>query len=242
MNKTQKISIIIPVKNEEKNVNLLTKEISKYCSSLLFEVIFINDGSVDNTRNVLIDLKKNNNNLRIVNHLISYGQSAALKSGILNAKHDIIVTLDGDCQNDPADIPKMLKIFENKKDRLLLIGGVRKNRKDNFGKRVGSKFGKVCRKFLLNDSHPDSGCGIKIFHKKLFLLMPYFDHMHRFLPALAKREGAEVLEFDVNHRPRLEGKSNYTNLGRLLVGMSDILGVIWLLKRAPKKFNSEEVK
>ena len=141
-----------------------------------------------------------------------------------------------------ADIPKILKIFENKKDRLLLIGGVRKNRKDNFGKRVGSKFGKVCRKFLLNDSHPDSGCGIKIFHKKLFLLMPYFDHMHRFLPALAKREGAEVLEFDVNHRPRLEGKSNYTNLGRLLVGIYDILGVIWLLKRAPKKFNSEEVK
>ena len=242
MKKIQKISIIIPVKNEEKNVTLLTKEILKACSSMIFEVIFINDGSTDNTENVLVKLKNKYNNLRIINHLKSYGQSAALKSGILNAKNDTIVTLDGDCQNDPADIPKMLNIFQNNKHRLLLIGGVRKNRKDNFGKRLGSKFGKLCRKFLLNDSHPDSGCGIKIFHKNLFLLMPYFDHIHRFLPVLAKREGAEVLEFEVNHRSRLEGNSNYTNFGRLLVGIYDVLGVIWLLKRSPKNFNAKEVK
>ena len=237
-----KISIVIPVKNESRNVEVLTREIFKFCSSLSYEIIFINDGSKDDTEKRIIKLKNKYNNVRVINHQSSYGQSAAIKSGVLNAKNDIIVTMDGDCQNDPTDISKMLKRFESEKSSLLLIGGVRKHRKDSITKKIGSKFGKFCRKLFLNDEHPDSGCGIKIFNKKLFLLMPYFDHMHRFLPALAKREGAKIIAFHVNHRPRLDGKSNYNNLGRLLVGIYDIIGVMWLLKRVPKNFKSKEAK
>ena len=123
-----------------------------------------------------------------------------------------------------------------------MIGGVRVNRKDNLGKKIASKFGKFFRKHLLNDNHPDTGCGIKVFHKKLYLLLPYFDHMHRFFPALATREGALVLQHDVNHRPRSKGSSNYTNLGRLFVSIFDIVGMIWLLKRYPKNLKINEIK
>ncbi len=237
-----KISIIIPVKNESKNVEVLTNEILKYCSSLSYEIVFVNDGSVDETEKKLIKLKNKYKNLRLINHQVSFGQSAAIRSGVYYSKNEIIVTMDGDCQNDPEDILKMLKRFNNEKSSMLLIGGVRKVRKDSATKKLGSKFGKFCRKLFLNDDHPDSGCGIKIFHKKLFLKMPYFDHMHRFLPALARREGAKIIAFDVNHRPRLGGNSNYNNLGRLLVGIYDIIGVMWLIKRVPKNFKSTEVE
>ena len=237
-----KISIIIPVKNESRNVEVLTDEILKFCKSLSYEIIFVNDGSKDDTIKKLLKLKNKYTNVRVINHQSSYGQSAAIKSGVYNSKNEIIVTMDGDCQNDPEDILKMLERFNSEKRTLLLIGGVRKERKDSITKKIGSKFGKFCRKIFLNDDHPDSGCGIKIFHKKLFLLMPYFDHMHRFLPALAKREGAKIIAFDVNHRPRFGGNSNYNNLGRLLVGIYDIIGVMWLMKRVPKNFNSTEVK
>ncbi len=242
MKNISKISIVIPVKNEIKNVKPLTKEIVKVCSMFVYEIIFVNDGSTDGTEKELIKLKKIHSNLRVINHKKSYGQSASIKTGIFKSDYDLIVTMDGDCQNDPADIPKMLQKFHEEKNNLLFIGGVRKNRKDNFQKRIASKFARFCRRILLNDLHPDSGCGIKLFHKNLFHLMPYFDHMHRFLPALAKREGAEIIAFDVNHRDRFNGKSNYTNFGRLLVGIYDIIGVIWLLKRSPKNFKSAEIK
>ena len=242
MKKISKISIIIPVKNELDNVKPLTQEIVDVCSFCDFEIIYINDGSVDGTEKELINLKKKYNNLRLINHMRSYGQSASIKSGVRSAKNDIIVTMDGDCQNDPADIPKMLEKYNEEQNHLLFIGGVRINRKDSIAKRIASKFGRLCRKVVLNDSHPDSGCGIKLFHKNLFYLMPYFDHMHRFLPALAKREGAKIIEFEVNHRARFGGKSNYTNLGRFIVGLYDIIGVMWLLKRSPRNFNSEEIK
>ena len=146
-------------------------------------------------------------------------------------------------RDSPKDIPAMLEKFANHSENdLLMIGGVRVNRKDNLGKKIASKFGKFFRKYLLNDDHPDTGCGIKVFHKKLYLLLPYFDHMHRFFPALATREGALVLQHDVNHRPRSKGSSNYTNLGRLFVSIFDIVGMIWLLKRYPKNLKINEIK
>ena len=242
MSSTSKISIVIPVKNEIRNVQPLTKEISDTCFSLNYEIIFINDGSTDGTEAKLINLKHKYDNLRVITHNKSFGQSFAIKTGVLHAQYDIIVTMDGDCQNDPADIPSMIKKYEKENNKLLFIGGVRKERKDNLPKRLASRFGRYCRIVFLKDNHPDSGCGIKLFHKSLFLSMPYFDHMHRFLPALAKREGAKVIAVNVNHRKRLEGASNYTNLGRLLVGIFDILGVMWLIKRSPKNFNSKEKK
>lgn len=239
----KKFSIVIPVKNEGENVEPLTKEIIKYCNKLSYEIIFVNDGSRDNTLTELIKLKKKIKNFRILNHDISKGQSAALRSGVLNAIYDVILTLDGDCQNDPKDIIGMYNYFKkNENDRLLLVGGVRKNRQDNLSKRIASKFGKLSRRYILNDNHADTGCGIKIFHKKLFLKLPYFDHMHRFLPALANREEANVLSYNVRHRVRSSGISNYTNVGRLVVSIFDIIGMIWLLRRYPKKLKINEIK
>ena len=197
-----------------------------------YEIIFVNDGSEDSTLSVLKQLKKKNKNLRIFNHDLCKGQSAALRTGILNSAYDIIVTLDGDCQNDPRDISGMYDHFiKNCNEKLLLIGGVRTNRQDSLSKKIASKFGKWSRRIILKDDHPDTGCGIKIFHKELFLKIPYFDHMHRFLPALANREEAIVLKYNVRHRPRSGGTSNYTNIGRLLVSIFDIIGMVWLLKR-----------
>ena len=237
-----KISIVIPVKNESKNVSILSKEIMKSCKSFNYEVLFINDGSNDDTIVKLNSLKKIDNKIRIIDHHVSLGQSAAIRSGVLKANNEIIITMDGDCQNDPSDIPLLLSKFESKKSQLLLIGGVRRKRMDNFSKRFGSKFARYVRKIILGDDHPDSGCGLKIFHKKLFIMMPYFDHMHRYLTALAKREGAEVLKMDVNHRPRFDGNSNYTNIGRLLEGITDVFGVFWLLKRSTLNLNSKGKK
>ena len=242
MKRTSKISIIIPVKNETKNVQVLVKEIYQACSFFDYEIIFINDGSSDDTELELIKLKRNYKKLRVISHSRSYGQSAAMKTGILHSYNDIIITMDGDCQNDPSDIPKMINEYEKEQNELVFIGGVRTNRKDNLAKRFASKFGRFCRIIFLKDFHPDSGCGIRLFHKNLFYLMPYFDHMHRFLPVLAKREGAKIITLNVNHRKRHDGKSNYTNLGRLIVGIYDIIGVMWLLKRSPKNFYSKEKK
>ena len=155
----------------------------------------------------------------------------------MHAQYDIIVTLDGDCQNDPADIPIMIKKFEKENNKLLFIGGVRKKRKDNLTKRLASRFGRYCRTvFLKKTTILTLVVVLSFFIKSLFLSMPYFDHMHRFLPALAKREGAKIIAMNVNHRKRLDGASNYTNLGRLLVGIFDILGVMWLIKKVSQKF------
>ncbi len=234
-------SIIVPVKNENENTVVLTTQIHRSCNSLNYELIFVDDGSTDHTINYLRNLKNNYTNIKVFSHEKSHGQSAAIRTGILNSKSKIIITMDGDLQNDPSDIPKMLKKFTSEKHNLLLIGGVRKNRKDNFAKLVASRFGKLCRRFFLHDYHPDSGCGLKIFHKKLYLLMPYFHHMHRFFPALAVREGGKVIPFEVKHRARRLGKSNYTNFNRLIVGIYDIFGVIWLIKRSSKQLKYKEI-
>ena len=233
------ISIILPCYNEEKsienNVSKIKEEITKINKE--YEIIVVDDGSTDSSREKLKSL-----DVKVISHPHNLGYGAALKTGIHNSRYEIIVTLDGDCQNDPKDIPAMLEKFASHSENdLLMIGGVRVNRKDNLGKKIASKFGKFFRKHLLNDDHPDTGCGIKVFHKKLYLLLPYFDHMHRFFPALASREGAFVLKHNVNHRPRSKGRSNYTNLGRLFVSVFDIVGMIWLLKRYPKNLKINEM-
>ena len=235
------ISVVVPVKNESGNVTNLIQEIEKALKKLNYEIIYVNDGSNDNTQNDLINILKINKRLRVINHKTSQGQSAALRSGIYASRSILIATLDGDGQNDPSDLPGMISLIRNQKKQLVLIGGVRVNRQDSKSRLWASTFAKFCRSTLLKDIHSDSGCGIKVFHKELFIKLPYFDHMHRFLSALALREGANVLEYKVNHRERTEGISKYTNFGRLLVGIYDILGVMWLRKRTPKDVTSEEI-
>jgi dolichol-phosphate mannosyltransferase len=235
------ISVVVPVKNESGNITVLIQEIDKALKKLNYEIIYVNDGSNDNTQNDLINILKINKRLRVINHKTSQGQSAALRSGIYASRSTLIATLDGDGQNDPSDLPGMISLIRNQKKQLVLIGGVRVNRQDSKSRLWASTFAKFCRSTLLKDIHSDSGCGIKVFHKELFIKLPYFDHMHRFLSALALREGANVLEYKVKHRERTEGISKYTNFGRLLVGIFDILGVMWLRKRTPMDSTSEEI-
>jgi dolichol-phosphate mannosyltransferase len=235
------ISVVVPVKNESGNITVLIQEIDKALKKLNYEIIYVNDGSNDNTQNDLINILKINKRLRVINHKTSQGQSAALRSGIYASRSILIATLDGDGQNDPSDLPGMISLIRNEKKSLVLIGGVRVNRQDSKSRLWASTFAKFCRSTLLKDIHSDSGCGIKVFHKELFIKLPYFDHMHRFLSALALREGANVLEYKVKHRERTEGISKYTNFGRLLVGIFDILGVMWLRKRTPMDSTSEEI-
>ena len=241
MTRATEISVVIPVRNEAGNINQLIKEIEKSLESLNYEIIYVNDGSVDDTETELKNNLKKNNRLRVISHKISQGQSAALRSGVIASASPLIATLDGDGQNDPSDLKKMVKLIKTHKNELTLSGGVRVNRKDSKTRLWASSFAKYCRFFLLKDKHPDSGCDIKVFHRELFIRLPYFDQMHRFISSLALREGANVLEFDVKHRERVIGNSNYTNLGRRLVGIFDVLGVVWLITRMPKNTASNEI-
>ena len=241
MKQSTDISVVVPVKNEAGNIESLIEEIDYALQKLNYEIIYINDGSNDNTENELKLILNKNKRLRVINHKESQGQSAALRSGVIASKSLIIATLDGDGQNDPSDLPAMIELLKNNTNHLVLVGGVRVNRKDGKHRLWASSIAKYARLFFLKDTHPDSGCGIKVFHKELFLKFPYFDHMHRFLSVLAHREEATVLECDVKHRERQIGTSNYTNFGRLIVGISDILGVIWLRKRMPKNKVSKEI-
>ena len=235
------ISIVVPVKNESGNVITLIQEIDDALKNKNYEIIYVNDGSSDSTENDLINALKINKRLRVINHKTSQGQSAALRTGVYASRSILIGTLDGDGQNNPSDLLGMISLIKNQKKQFTLIGGVRVNRKDSKSRLWASSFAKFCRSTLLKDTHSDSGCGIKVFHKDLYIRLPYFDHMHRFLSALALREGANVLEYNVSHRERIEGISKYTNFGRLVVGFSDILGVMWLRKRTPKDIISEEI-
>jgi dolichol-phosphate mannosyltransferase len=235
------ITVVVPVKNESGNIANLIQEIDHALEALNYEIVYVNDGSNDSTLEDLKEILKINKRLRVINHKSSKGQSAALRTGVSFSNSNIIATLDGDGQNDPADLTEMIALIKGQKNQLTLIGGVRVNRKDSKSRLWASAFARLCRQSLLRDNHSDSGCGIKVFHKNLYIRLPYFDHMHRFLSALALREGAKVLEYNVNHRERTKGISKYTNFGRLLVGISDILGVMWLIRRMPKDLTSQEI-
>lgn len=237
------ISVVVPVYNEAENVGLLASEISQALSDADHEMIFVNDASSDDTEKALKDLKSKYPSLRVLSHRENAGQSRAVRTGVLAAKAPIIATLDGDGQNDPADIPALFAQLtrQDAAENLALVGGRRSKRKDTWAKRFASRFGNGVRKKLLKDKADDTGCGLKVFTREGFLRLPYFDHVHRYIPALMLREGYEIEFCDVNHRHREFGVSKYTNFGRLLVSIADLRGVMWLNSRARNPKGWDEV-
>ena len=237
------ISVVVPVYNEAENVGLLADEISAALDGTHFEMIFINDASSDETESVLKDLKNTYPALRVLSHRHNAGQSRAVRTGVMAAQAPIIATLDGDGQNDPADIPALFAQLtrEGAPENLALVGGRRAKRKDTWAKKFASKFGNGIRKKLLKDNADDTGCGLKVFTREGFLRLPYFDHVHRYIPALMLREGFATEFCDVNHRHREFGVSKYTNFGRLMVSIADLRGVMWLNRRARNPQGWDEV-
>ena len=237
------LSIVIPVKDEAGNIAPLVGEIVAALdpSGVDYEIVYVDDGSVDATAAEIARLQASNRRLRLVRHAGTCGQSAAIRSGVKAARAAWIATLDGDGQNDPADIPALWQIARAAPaDPPLLIAGHRARRQDSWTKRRASKIANAVRRAMLHDDTPDTGCGLKLFPRALFLDLPYFDHMHRFLPALVLREGGIVRSLPVNHRPRERGASKYGTWDRLWVGISDLFGVLWLRRRHSRPAMLEE--
>ena len=230
------LSIVVPVHNESENLRSLIEEIEAAVKGQgAHEIIYVDDGSSDDTLARLTQLKQDFPALRVLHHKNCCGQSAAVRTGIRAAKGRVIATLDGDGQNDPASIPAMLAAWREldaSSSRGAMVAGYRKKRKDTGWRKLSSRIANGIRASLLRDETPDTGCGLKVFGRELFLEFPYFDHMHRFLPALAQRAGGKVVSVEVNHRPRTLGQSKYGTWGRLWVGIWDIMGVMWLQRRA----------
>ena len=227
------LSVVVPVRNEQDNLAPLIAEIRAALESAVpYEIIYVNDGSTDATPAKLAEIAQTCPQLTVIHHQHSCGQSTAVRSGVKAAQGDWIATLDGDGQNDPADIPKLIAAAADGVD---LVGGNRRHaRRDTWIKRISSVVANSVRAWMLGDSTPDTGCGLKLIRRDVFLDLPYFDHMHRFLPALVIRRGGRVVSVPVNHRPRERGVSNYGTLDRLLVGIVDLFGVMWLQRRAKK--------
>lgn len=230
------LSIVIPVRNEAPNIAPLVAEIRAALDGRLdYEIIYVDDGSRDETTATIRGLAGGFARLRLLRHARSCGQSAAIRTGIKAAQAPTIATLDGDGQNDPADILKLWQIAAAAPDAaVLLVAGHRARRRDTLVKRLSSRIANRVRRRLLGDGTPDTGCGLKLFRRELFLELPYFDHLHRFLPALVLRQGGRIVSVAVNHRPRERGRSNYGVFDRLWVGISDLLGVMWLQRRASR--------
>jgi dolichol-phosphate mannosyltransferase len=230
------VSIVIPVHNEADNIVPLLQEIVDVLKGAeAYEIIVVEDGSNDQTAPVLIKSQKEMKALRVLQHEKSCGQSTAIYTGVKAAKYPVIATLDGDGQNDPADIPRLFNLLmqEGKTNSSLwMVAGWRNKRHDSAWKLFSSKVANTVRSGLLGDNTPDTGCGLKVFLRDKFLELPYFDHMHRFLPALIIRAGGQVISEPVGHRARLQGYSKYGTLDRLWAGITDLMGVIWLKKRA----------
>ena len=229
---TPDISVVVPVYDEEGAAPLLAREIAVAFAGRAFEIVFVDDASRDGTKAALKALAAEIPQLRVLAHRKNAGQSRAIRSGVLAARGGVIVTLDGDGQNDPADGPGLVDALLAGPADLAMVGGERVKRRDSFAKRLASKIGNGARKRLLKDSANDTGCGLKAFRREAFLRLPYFDHIHRYLPALMLREGYRVEFRPVNHRHRQTGRSKYTNLGRLMASLSDLAGVMWLQRRA----------
>lgn len=236
-------SVVSPVRNEAENVESLVREISQALAGRAFEIIFVDDSSQDDTRARLFALKDKIPNLRVIGHRKNAGQSRAVRTGVLAARSPIVLTLDGDGQNDPADLPGLLSQL-NRADApgdLALVQGRRDKRIDSGWKKFGSRFANNIRRSMLKDSNTDSGCGMRAFKRDAYLQIPYFDHMHRYLPALMQSEGFMVEERAVGHRARQHGQSNYTNFGRLADAVSDMRGVMWLRKRRRSPGGTDEI-
>lgn len=226
------LSVLVPIYNEADNLIPLINEIRATLDDKVnYELIYVDDGSTDNSWQILQSIAQEFNKLRIIRHRHSYGQSVAVITGVKAAQAEWIVTLDGDGQNDPADIPRLLAISTA---TVKMVIGLRRVRQDNWLKRTASNIANRIRRYLLNDDTLDTGCGLKLFARSVFLELPHFNHIHRFLPALFLRDGYKVISLEVNHRPRNKGKSKYGIFDRLGVGIIDLLGVMWLQKRSCK--------
>jgi glycosyltransferase involved in cell wall biosynthesis len=226
------VSIVVPVFNEEGAAAPLAREIAAAFSGMDYEMLFVDDASRDDTAVSLMRAKLDLPRLRVLRHAENAGQSRAVRTGVMAARAPIIVTLDGDGQNDPADAPRLARRMMAAAPELGLVGGRRMRRQDSSTKRLASRIGNGVRRRLLNDHADDTGCGLKAFRRDVFLRLPYFDHIHRYLPALVLREGFQIAFEDVGHRPRITGASKYNNLGRAWVSVADLAGMLWLRTRA----------
>ncbi len=226
------ISVVVPVHNEEGAAGPLAREIAEAFAGRSYEMVFVDDASRDNTLAELRGLMAELPALRVLGHGSNAGQSRAVRTGVLAARAPIVVTLDGDGQNPPADAPRLADLLAASPSTVALVGGVRAKRQDSGAKRQASLWANRIRRKLLGDDADDTGCGLKAFRREVFLRLPYFDHVHRYLPALMIREGYENRYLDVDHRHRETGQSKYTNWGRLMASLSDLLGVMWLKTRS----------
>ena len=235
------VSVVVPVRNEAGNIAPLIAEIAAALAGRAFEVVYVNDGSRDATEQELRSLMTLRPWLRQIRHAQSCGQSAAVRSGVAAARAAIVVTLDGDGQNDPAFIPALFAALEQGAPQVGLVAGQRVGRKATGFKRWQSRVANAVRGAVLRDGTRDTGCGLKAFRRDLFLALPYFDGLHRFLPALVRREGYDIGYVDVVDRPRHQGTSNYGLWDRLWVGILDLAGVWWLVRRRKRVPECEEV-
>jgi dolichol-phosphate mannosyltransferase len=235
------LAIVIPVLNEAESLAPLLDEITAVLNRRMeYEILVVDDGSTDATREVLSRQRARRPALRFIRHRYSCGQSAATASGVEAARADWIVTLDGDGQNDPADILRLYRSLREAPADVGLVIGHRTHRRDSGLKRLSSRIANGVRAHVLGDGTPDSACGLKAFARATFLRLPRFDHMHRFLPALVRREGLRVLSVEITHRKRIGGRSKYGLHNRLWVGVVDLLGVWWLMRRAPRPLIEEK--
>ena len=227
------VSVVIPARNEAPNIAPLVGEIRAALDGRIdYEIIYVDDGSSDGTAEAIRSLMRDFPRLHLIRHAQSCGQSAAVRTGVLAARGQWIATLDADGQNDPADIPKLSEIARaSRPEEKLLIAGFRQKRRDAALKRFSSRIANAVRSRMLRDDTPDTGCGLKLMPRELYLGLPFFDHNHRFLPALVLRQGGRVQSVAVNHRPRQRGVSNYGLFDRLWVGIVDLFGVMWLQRR-----------
>lgn len=239
------VSVLIPAKNEASNLKPLIEEVRTALADEAYEIIVVDDGSTDATLNELRQIKNSGlSTLRILRHERSLGQSTSLYHAALAAKGQWLATLDGDGQNDPADIPGMLALVRGEQGQVgvQLVAGHRVNRRDNASKRWASRFANGLRSRMLKDQTPDTGCGLKLIERAAFLRLPYFDHMHRYIPALIQRHNGRMITHPVNHRHRTSGVSKYGNLDRALVGILDLIGVWWLIWRTRLNAHAQEIE
>jgi dolichol-phosphate mannosyltransferase len=228
------LSIVITVKDEEENVAPVARELAEVLrgEGEDAEILFVDDGSTDQTLPRLLALKAELPNLRVLSHAVNADKSRAVRTGVRAARAEIVVTMDGDGQNDPRDIARLLPpLRADTSGRLGMVAGVRIDRNDTESKRRASRMANGIRRWLLKDTATDTGCGLKAMRREAYLALPFFDHQHRYLITLMQREGYEVAFVDVNDRARLHGRSKYSNLQRALVGVFDLLGVRWLQRR-----------
>lgn len=235
------ISVVVPVRNEAGNVAPLVAEIAAALAGRAFEIVYVNDGSSDGTEQELLRLMALHPWLRQIKHAQSCGQSAAVRTGVAAARGDIVATIDGDGQNDPAFIPKLIAVLEEGTPKIGLVAGQRTGRKATGFKKLQSRIANTVRNAVLKDGTRDTGCGLKAFRRGAFLALPYFDGLHRFLPALIRRDGFEIGYVDVVDRPRHSGVSNYGFFDRLWVGILDLAGVWWLVRRKKRVPQSKEI-